>query len=98
MAYEVRIVPAAERAIRKLSATIQTAVLDRLDELAEDPRPPDCQRLKGLAQRDVYRARVKTDYRIIYQVKDSAAWVLVVKVADRKEVYQRLDDLRQLLR
>ena len=93
MAYEVRIAPAAERAIRKLLARTQVAILDRLDQLADEPRPPDCEKVKALAQYDVFRVKVEKDYRILYQVKDDVAWVLVVKIADRKEVYRRLDDM-----
>jgi mRNA interferase RelE/StbE len=98
LTYEVHIAPPGERAIRKLPAKIQTAVLDRLSELAEEPRPSDCEKLKGMTRQDLYRVKVKTDYRVLYQVKDSTMCVLVVKVADRKEVYRRLDDLKQFLR
>jgi len=31
-------------------------------------------------------------------VKDSELWLLVLKVADRKEVYERVSDLKRLLR
>ena len=98
MAYEIRIAPAAERAIGKLSAQIQVAVLDKLEELAEDPRPAGCEKVKELAQYGVFRVKVGKDYRILYQVKDEVAWILVVKVADRKEIYQRLADLKRLLK
>jgi mRNA interferase RelE/StbE len=96
--YEIRIAPAAERAIGKLSAPIQVAILDKLDELAENPRPADCDKVKELAQYGVFRVRVAKDYRILYQAKDSAAWILIVKVADRKEIYQRVADLKRLLK
>ena len=75
MAYEIRIAPAAERAIGKPAPPVQVAVLDKLEELAEDPRPAGCEKVKELAQYGVFR----------------------VKVADRKEVYQRLADLKRLL-
>ena len=54
--------------------------------------------MKELARYGVFRVRVAKDYRILYQVKDTAAWILVVKVADRKEIYQRLADLKRLLK
>jgi mRNA interferase RelE/StbE len=98
VAYAIRIAPPAERAIGKLPAQIQIAVLGKLEELAEDPRPPGCEKTKELAQQGVYRIRVGKDYRIVYQVKDEVALILVVKVADRKEVYRRLDDLKRLLK
>ena len=98
MAYEVRITPAAERAVAKLPGPVQVAVLDLLEELAQQPRPAGSEKVQGLAQYDVYRIRVATDYRVIYQVRDKVAWILVVKVADRKEVYRRLDDLKRYLK
>lgn len=98
MAYEVRITPAAERAIGKLPGRIQLAVLDKLGELAKDARPHGCRKIRGVPpQYDVLRVEVESSYRIVYQVKDEAAWILVVKVGDRKEVYRRLDDLKRLL-
>jgi mRNA interferase RelE/StbE len=96
--YEIRIAPAAERAIGKLSAQLQVAVLDRLEELAEDPRPATCEKVKELAQYGVFRVKVGKDCRVLYQVKDEVARILVVKVGDRKEIYQRLADLKRLLK
>lgn len=95
MAYEIRIAPAAERAIAKLPAQLQTVVLDKLEILAENPRPVACEKVQELG---VYRLKVAKDYRIVYQAKDEVARILVVKVADRKEVYRRLDDLKRLLK
>jgi mRNA interferase RelE/StbE len=96
--YEIRIAPAAERAVGKLSAPTQVAILGKLEELAQNPRPADCEKVRELAQYGVFRVRVEKDYRILYQVNDKAAWILVVKVADRKEIYQRLADLKRLLK
>ncbi len=98
MTYEVRIAPAAERAIGKLPAKIQLAVLDKLEELAKDPRPVACEKVKELTRYGVFRVKVAKDYRILYQARGEVAWILVVKVADRKDIYQRLDDLKRLLK
>ena len=97
MAYEVRIVPSAERAIAKLPERVQSAVLDKLEELGGQPYPPACEKVAELARYGVFRIRVEKSYRILYQVKEHAAVVLVVKVADRKEVYRRLDELKRYL-
>jgi mRNA interferase RelE/StbE len=96
--YEIRIAPAAERAIGKLSAPVQVAILDKFEELAEDPRPANCEKVRELAQYGVFRVRVGKDYRILYQIKDQTAWILVLKVGDRKEIYERLADLKRLLK
>jgi mRNA interferase RelE/StbE len=101
LAYEVRIAPAANRSIRKLSHAAQTAVFAKLDELSEQPRPPGCERVQELPKKyRVYRVSVGTSetwYRIVYQVKDKETWILVVKVGDRKEVYERIGALKRLL-
>ena len=98
MDYEVRIAPGATRAIEKLPARVQDAVLDKLAELSTDPRPDGSRKVRGLPRSyEVYRVAVHGTYRIIYQARDGEAWVLVLKVADRKDVYKRVDDLRRLL-
>ena len=102
MAYEVRIAPAARRAIDKPSVATQDAVLALLEELANDPRPRGAEKIKALPRRfKVYRVPLETvdsSFRVVYQVKDSEMWILVVKVADRKEVHERVGDLKRLLR
>jgi mRNA interferase RelE/StbE len=102
LAYEVRITHSASRAIAKLPAATQDALLVRLDELAQDPRPHDAEKVHGLPrQHKVYRVPLRTSdssFRVVYQVKENEAWILVVKVADRKEVYERVSDLKRLLR
>jgi mRNA interferase RelE/StbE len=77
---------------------VQAAVLDKLEELAADPRPANCEKVRELAQYGVFRVRVGKDYRILYQIKDQITWILVLKVGDRKEIYERLADLKRLLK
>jgi mRNA interferase RelE/StbE len=98
MPYEVRIAPAAERDIAKLATKIQGLVLAALDDLAGDPRPEGARKLRGLPRQfEVYRIVVARNYRVVYQVRDEAAWVLVLRARDRKDVYKRVDDLKRLL-
>ena len=53
--------------------------------LAEDPRPPGCEKLAG--EDDRYRIRVGR-YRVIYSVGDGELLVVVVRVGHRKDVYR----------
>ena len=53
--------------------------------LAEEPRPVGCEKLAG--QDDRYRIRVGR-FRIVYSIADAELVVLVVRVADRKDVYR----------
>ena len=59
-------------------------VADRIRGLADDPRPPGCQKLSG---RDRYRIRQGV-YRIVYSIQDKQLIVVVVKVGHRKDVYR----------
>ncbi|WP_442915659.1 type II toxin-antitoxin system RelE family toxin [Marinobacter sp. C2H3] len=60
-------------------------ILDRIQSLAEDPRPPGSEKLSG---QERYRIRQGV-YRIIYEIADDLLIVTVVKVAHRREVYRR---------
>jgi mRNA interferase RelE/StbE len=87
MAYEVRLKPSAQRALRKLPAQIQSRIGSRLDGLASNPRPPGCEKLGGVD--DLYRIRAG-DYRVVYQILDAVLVVLVVTIGHRGDVYRRL--------
>jgi mRNA interferase RelE/StbE len=99
VAYEVRIAPAAGRSIGKLPANIQDLILEAIEALAGEPRPAGSRKARGLPRQfEVYRLVVAKGYRVIYQIRDEAAWVLVLKGGDRKDVYRRVGDLKRLLR
>ena len=85
MAYRIEVSPAAERKIRKLEATVRRKVLNKIEALGRNPRPTGVEKLTDTG---VYRVRVG-DYRIIYDIEDKVTTVLVLKVGDRKEIYER---------
>jgi mRNA interferase RelE/StbE len=85
MAYTVTYSPRGERSVRKISQQARETVLSALQELSKNPRPPGAIKLKGM---DAWRLRVN-DYRVIYEINDGAAQVLVIKVAHRKEAYKK---------
>jgi len=60
-------------------------VLERIHSLAEDPRPPGCEKLSGFER---YRLR-QGSYRIVYEIEDARLVVLMVKVGHRRDVYRR---------
>jgi mRNA interferase RelE/StbE len=59
-------------------------ILERIEALAEDPRPPGCEKLTGQQR---YRLR-QGRYRILYSVQDDELTVWVVKVGHRKDIYR----------
>lgn len=60
-------------------------ILQCINQLQEDPRPSNCEKLSGL---DKYRVR-QGIYRVIYEVQDKLLIVTAVKVGHRKHVYER---------
>jgi len=83
--YELLVKPSAVREIERIdSRTDRQRVVRRIRALAEDPRPPGCEKLVG---RKAYRVR-QGAYRVVYAVDDEARTVRVVKVGHRRDVYR----------
>jgi mRNA interferase RelE/StbE len=61
-------------------------IVDQIECLAENPRPPGVEKLSGTAYK--YRVR-QGDYRIVYELDEKAGSVLIVKIGHRKDVYRR---------
>ena len=59
-------------------------ILERIETLAEDPRPPGCEKLTGQQK---YRLR-QGRYRILYSIQDDELTVWVVKVGHRKDIHR----------
>lgn len=47
MAYQVEITPAAKRQIKKLIEPVQLVIVERLEQLAADPRPYGSVKMQG---------------------------------------------------
>jgi len=84
--YAVEVLPAARRQVKKLSSDGYRLVRPVIRSLAENPRPngykPLHGKLKGLYRIDA------GNYRVVYQIKDDLLIVVVVKVANRRDVYR----------
>jgi mRNA interferase RelE/StbE len=85
--YSVEIKSSVAKAIEKIdSRKTRERIVGRIHALAANPRPPGAKKLSGLNDR--YRLR-EGDFRILYEIQDAILLVVVVKVADRKDVYRR---------
>lgn len=82
--YKLLIKPSAAKEIESLPKKDRLRVIQRIQELSEDPRPPGSEKLSG---QEKYRVR-QGSYRIVYSVSDKEIVVIVVKVGHRREVYR----------
>ena len=85
MRYALDYLPGASKAIARLPRDMQRRILDGVEKLSANPRPPGSVKLTG---QDAYRIRVG-DYRIIYTIHDRRLLVLVIDVGHRRDVYRR---------
>ena len=85
MAYRIEVTPRARKDLRALPKKERQRIAEQIDALKTDPRPTGCKKLKG--REDFYRIRVG-DYRVVYQIEDEVLLILIVRVGDRKEIYE----------
>ncbi len=78
MSYEVFTTGKVEKAIARLPEDVYRRMNDAIDDLANDPRPPGCEKLSG-----------REGYRAIYRIDDQERRVDVLRVAHRGDVYRR---------
>lgn len=81
--YTVVITKTARKQLDKLSDHIANPLLEAISNLAENPRPAGCKKLKG---RPAFRIR-QGNYRIIYDVLDKILVVDIIAVGHRKDIY-----------
>ena len=82
--YELQYKKKAIKALAKINDPYYTAIIEAIDELAENPRPHGYKKLTG---RNGYRIRVST-YRIIYDIFDTNLIIEIVNVASRGRIYE----------
>ena len=86
MPYEVRFARPVAKGLRRMDRAEARRVVEAAETLSEDPRPSNAQKVQGTPY---LRIRVGS-YRVVYEVRDEALVVLVVKVGHRREVYRGL--------
>jgi mRNA interferase RelE/StbE len=82
--YELRVKPSVAKDLRGVPAADLRRILNRIEALRDDPRPPGCEKLGGA---ELYRVRQGV-WRIVYGVDDAAVTVEVVRVGHRGSVYR----------
>lgn len=82
--YLIVILPSAEKQIKKLPTIINSKIITAISNLAKDPRPAGCKKLKGII---AYRIRIG-NYRVIYEIHDDRLAVIVIAAGNRKDIYK----------
>lgn len=70
--------------LRSIPKKDVSRILNRIEALADDPKPPGCDKLSA---RELYRIR-QGNYRILYEIHDDVLVIVVVKVGSRSVVYK----------
>ncbi len=94
--YTVSTKRSARKAMDKIpQRKARERVEDTIEDLAEEPRPPNSKKLQGKhsSYRRIDVGGVGGEYRIIYEVRDKELVVVVVIVAQREGVYEILKRL-----
>ena len=83
--FEIRFLPSVRKDLRGIPKPAVQRILEAVDRLAANPRPPECKKLTGHA---LFRIRVGV-YRVVYETRGDELIVIIVKVGHRREVYDR---------
>jgi len=87
MTYSIEIAAPAAKALEKLPKSTRLRIAGAIELLSIDPRPPGAKMLRGGAH-GRWRVRIG-DYRIVYAIEDDRLLILVLRIAHRREVYDR---------
>ena len=87
MSYRVILSTTAQKELEALQDADVKRVRKKVLELAENPRPPGCRKLKGYDNR-CWRVRAG-DYRILYEIEDVLSIVDIWRIRNRRDVYDR---------
>jgi mRNA interferase RelE/StbE len=82
--YSIRLKRSAAKELEALPTTALRAITKRIARLADDPRPPGCEKLSGS---ELYRVR-QGDYRIVYEIRDQELVVHIIRIGHRRDVYR----------
>jgi mRNA interferase RelE/StbE len=84
--YRLLIKESARRELERLGTKAdRVRIVARIRALAENPRPPGCEKLAGFDDR--FRIR-QGDFRVVYLVDDAHREVTIYRIGDRKDVYR----------
>lgn len=84
--YRISFTTQAAKALLKMPQNAARLIRERLDQVAVDPFAP-IPNAKKLQGRPGYTLRIG-DWRVIYEINQSEVVIIVMKIAQRGEVYK----------
>ena len=84
--YQIVVKPSARKELKKLPVSIGTLIAEKIDSLANNPRPEGCKKLVNNKE-ELWRVRVG-DYRILYTIDDRIRIVDIHHVGNRRDIYK----------
>ncbi|WP_446717920.1 type II toxin-antitoxin system RelE family toxin [Dyadobacter sp. OTU695] len=84
MKYKITITHTAEKYLNKLAKKNYDLVVKVIYSLADDPCQPGVRKLQGVD--GTYRIRAG-NYRVLYKISNGELTVTVIKIGDRRDVY-----------
>ncbi|MFH1259563.1 MAG: type II toxin-antitoxin system RelE/ParE family toxin [Elusimicrobiota bacterium] len=82
--YNLKIKKSAAKELAKVPQPDLRRIIDKIQNLAIDPRPASSQKLSNF---ELYRLR-QGDYRIVYSVNDVDIVIEIIKIGHRRDVYK----------
>jgi len=82
--FELRFKASVNKDLRGVPAADVRRILDRIEKLRDDPRPPGSQKL---GDSELHRVR-QGIYRIVYSIDDDRVVIVVIRIGHRREVYR----------
>jgi len=86
MSYTVIISKSVQKQIDDLPNDITLRVIEKIQNLATEPRPDGIVKLKGFENE--YRIRIG-DYRVRYEIDDENQLIQILQCKHRKDVYRK---------
>ena len=84
--YRIELRRKVQLSIDKLPGRDFDAVIDKIKNLADSPRPRGVEKIKSTG---LWRVR-QGDYRIVYNINDKQQIITIVRIGHRREVYRGL--------
>ncbi|HMO52574.1 MAG TPA: type II toxin-antitoxin system RelE/ParE family toxin [Kiritimatiellia bacterium] len=83
--FKIEFATSVRKDFRNIPKQDAARILKRIEGLAGNPRPPDSKKLSG---DDAMRIRIGV-YRVIYEIRNDALIVLILRVGHRKDIYRK---------